>query len=230
MIATLTSRSDTTPARRCGYREAAILLRAIGEDQAASAASRLWPRDVQRLGKALASLEEVSVGQIDAVLDAFLDAVARAPGHGTGAGEYLQHVIDGAPTRGAVPRPLTATTAKQRQFGLRGLQWLSAPAIARFLRRRSPGLQAMTLACFAPARAADVVGAMGHVERCQVLQQLAAMPDAVAAAGVDADEDRQSVGRAGAAALFRRLDAAVQAQVVSRLRETDAGLAEYLTR
>jgi flagellar motor switch protein FliG len=72
---------------------AAVLLLALGEDDAARVLKHLDPREVQRVGSAMASLRSVNMGQISVVLDAFLDTVTGQSGITIGASEYVRKML-----------------------------------------------------------------------------------------------------------------------------------------
>jgi flagellar motor switch protein FliG len=213
------------------FRQAAILLRAIGDDQAARAATRLWPRDARRLGSAMAALGRVSARQTDTVVGAFLEALGNATHYGSGAGEYLQNLIDGSGTA-LRPRARRDAEAIRRQRGAPGPQWLSLAAVVRLVRSQAPNLRAMTLAYLEPARAAAVIDALAPEERTALLVQLAAVPGSLWAARErrsPGDRPERLGGWPAVAAIVRHLCAEAREDVVAAIGAVDAELAAYLS-
>ena len=229
---TFASQASSDDHRR--IRQGAILLLAIGEDQAARAVHRLWPRDVQRLGGAMAALGMVSARQMDAVLAAFLEAVGRDPQRDMGADDYLKNVLEGAPAPNRRPswRELMFSRSHSRLRGTDGLKWMTAAAIARCMRRQPPRLQAMALAYLEPERAARVIAAYSLADRCQVLVELAA-----ASANATAESPRRHAparaelgGAPAVAAILRRLEPEARGELLTGIGVEQPMLAAALQR
>ena len=56
-----------------GITKSAMLLLTIGEDEAAEVLKHLGPREVQKLGAAMAALKSVPRSQVEAVVDEFYE-------------------------------------------------------------------------------------------------------------------------------------------------------------
>jgi flagellar motor switch protein FliG len=207
-------------------RQAAILVRAIGRDQAARTVSRLWPRDAQRLGGAMATLGRVSDRQVDAVVGAFLEAVGTTHQHGLGASDYLKRLLDGA----GEPHQAVVDTPRPRRAD--GLAWMSTAAIVRLMRRQPPHLKAMTLAYLDSARAAEVVAGARPLERTEVLLELARLPGPARAqhdrSETHAPAMAQLGGCSGVAEILDRLEPGMRRQVLECIAVADPALAERL--
>ncbi|HTC52890.1 MAG TPA: hypothetical protein VK700_13220 [Steroidobacteraceae bacterium] len=64
-----------TPVARPNVRDAAVLLLSLGEQAAADVLQHLGPKDLQRIGKAMATVGQVSVAQVSHALSTFLTEV-----------------------------------------------------------------------------------------------------------------------------------------------------------
>ena len=60
-----------------GVEKAAILLLSLGQDEAAEVLKSLGPKDVQKLGHAMAALKQVHRDRIEKVMDEFADHAAK---------------------------------------------------------------------------------------------------------------------------------------------------------
>ena len=91
------SEARTADARKKGEIDpvdrAAILLLALGEQDAARVLKHLDPREVQRVGSAMASLANVDMAQIGHVVESFLDTVTGHSGLTIGASEYIRRML-----------------------------------------------------------------------------------------------------------------------------------------
>jgi flagellar motor switch protein FliG len=63
------------PAPHPNVRDAAVLLLSLGEKAAADVLKHLGPKDVQRVGAAMAAVGQVTVAQVSHTLSAFLNEV-----------------------------------------------------------------------------------------------------------------------------------------------------------
>ncbi|HET6470389.1 MAG TPA: flagellar motor switch protein FliG [Pseudomonadales bacterium] len=158
-----------------GVDRAAVLLLALGEDDAARVLKHLDPREVHRVGTAMAALRSVNMGQISMVLNAFLETVTGQSGLAIGASEYIRKMLIGAlgeeKSRTLVDRILGGTTA-----GLDKLKWLDARTIAEFMMHEHPQIQAIVLSSLEPEQAAEVLGFMTDPEaKVDVLTRIATL-------------------------------------------------------
>lgn len=225
------ARDDLSPLHK-----AAILLLAMGQDEAAKVLEHLEPREVQRVGAALSALGGVDTGHVDAVVNHFLEAVSGEPGPTLGANDYLKRLLVGAVIERRVPwRRRTPARGPLRAERYR---WTTPRAIAASLAGEPAQLQAMVLAYLRPARAARVLQALPLPVRVEVLLQLARLdmplPDALAAVSPLQQAGRRLAERAGvsdrrpAGAVFALLDDAAREPLMAALRERDPALAAGL--
>jgi flagellar motor switch protein FliG len=76
-----------------GINDSAILLLSIGEEQAAEVFKYLTPSEVQRLGQAMAKLNNVSRDKVDTVLDRFHSEAEQNSSVGSNSDEYIRSVL-----------------------------------------------------------------------------------------------------------------------------------------
>ena len=72
---------------------AAVLMLLLGEEQAANIIKYLGPKEVQNLGAAMHSVQDLSQEAIDAVLDEFLAFIKKQSTIGLGTSEYIETVL-----------------------------------------------------------------------------------------------------------------------------------------
>ena len=73
-----------------GLENSAILLMSLGEDGAAEVFKHLGPREVQKLGQAMAALKNVTREKMESVLDSFRSEAGEQTMIG-GANEEVKH-------------------------------------------------------------------------------------------------------------------------------------------
>ncbi|HEY1900680.1 MAG TPA: hypothetical protein VGG49_12910, partial [Steroidobacteraceae bacterium] len=81
---------------RSGTQRAAILLLTLGEHEAAQVLKHMGAREVQKIGAAMAQLQNVSREEVSGVLLDFSDGVSRQTSVGVGVDEFLRNVMTNA--------------------------------------------------------------------------------------------------------------------------------------
>jgi flagellar motor switch protein FliG len=154
---------------------AAILLLALGEEDAARVLKHLDPREVQRVGSAMASLANIDTGQISVVMDAFLDTVTGQSGLTIGASETIRRMLVGAlgeEKAGALlERILGGNTG-----GLDKLKWMDSRTVAEFILHEHPQIQAIVLSHLEADQAAEVLAYLTDTEaKVDLLMRIATL-------------------------------------------------------
>ena len=80
-----------------GIQRSAILLMSLGEEEAVEVFKRLGPREVQKLGPAMAKLSNVSREQVAKVLREFRREAEQQATIGVGVGPVRAHRADARP-------------------------------------------------------------------------------------------------------------------------------------
>ena len=73
--------------------QAAILLMSLGEADAAEVLKHMGPKEVQRVGVAMAQMKDVSKDDVTFVLNQFVDAVGGQTGLGVGNDDYIRSML-----------------------------------------------------------------------------------------------------------------------------------------
>src|SRR3546814_11772273 len=77
-----------------GSQRAAVLLMALGEDEAGQVLRHLTARDVQSVGGAMAALKNVSRDQADAVLDSFAQVIEQQTTLGRAPDDSIRQMLN----------------------------------------------------------------------------------------------------------------------------------------
>lgn len=135
---------------------AAIFLFALGEEGASKVLKHLDPREVQRVGAAMAALGNVDMGQIATVLGNFLETVSGQSGLTIGSSDTIRRMLVSAlgedKARTLLDRILGGNTA-----GLDKLKWMDPRTIGEFIVHEHPQIQAIVLSYLEPDQAAEVL-------------------------------------------------------------------------
>lgn len=220
---------------------AAILLLAIGENEAASVLKHLEPREVQRVGAAMSALGSVDTRKINSVMSTFLDTVSSQSGLGMGANAYLRKMMVSALGEQRADS-LMARILGGGLGGLERLKWMDTRAIADFMLHEHPQIQATVLACLEPDQAAEVLGLYpDDAARSEILRRVANLesipPGALQELSTVLEQQvarqgssrfAQLGGRRSAADIINNLDNALSDRVMEGIRTSDETLGEEI--
>ena len=220
---------------------AAILLLAMGEDEAAQVLRHLEPREVQRVGSAMSALGTVDSNRIHSVVTSFLDTVTGQTGLTVGADEYLKKMLIGAlgeQRAGSVMERILGSSLG----GLDKLKWMDARAIADFILGEHPQIQAIVIACLEPDQAAEVFDFFPDNEHSSEIIRRVANLESIPPGALDElalvleqQVDQQSSrrfaqlgGKRSAAEIMNNLDNTMSDLVMEGIRGNDETLCEEI--
>jgi flagellar motor switch protein FliG len=124
-----------------GTHRAAVLLLTLGEANAAEVLKHMGPKEVQKVGLAMAAMTNVPREQVSKVLESFSETVQEQTALGVGSEEYIRTVMVEAlgedKAKGLMDRILLGSSTK----GLEALKWMDARAVAELIRLEHPQIQ-----------------------------------------------------------------------------------------
>lgn len=150
----MTTRDDDA-----ALRNSAILMMALGEDAAAEVFRYLNPREVQELGSAMASLEQVTRADMDQVLESFRQEADQFMAVTLDSDEYIRAVLNKAlgADRAAGLIEDILDTGDGAGDGIDALNWLDASSVAELIADEHPQIIATILVHLERDRAADIL-------------------------------------------------------------------------
>lgn len=220
---------------------AAILLLAMGEEEAARVLRHLEPREVQRVGSAMSALGSVDSGRIHSVVTSFLDTVTGQTGLTVGADEYLKNMLVGALGEQRADSVMGRILGSSLG-GLDKLKWMDARAIADFILGEHPQIQAIVIACLEPDQAAEVFSFFPDNEHSSEIIRRVANLESIPPGALDelalvleTQVDQQSSrrfaqlgGKRSAAEIMNNLENTLSEQVMEGIRGSDESLCEEI--
>jgi flagellar motor switch protein FliG len=140
-----------------GIHKSAILLMSLGEDAAASVLKHLAPREVQKIGAAMATLKQVSREDMDGVLDDFSEVADQKTALGTGSDDYIRSVLVKALGDDKAATLLDRILHGGDTSGIEGLKWMDSSAVAELIRNEHPQIIATILVHLDRDQASEVL-------------------------------------------------------------------------
>lgn len=171
-----------------GVERAAILMLALGEQDAAEILSHMGPKEVQDLGLAMVNMTKVSTDQMETVMRSFVDTLGHQTALGIDSDKYIRNVLTTAlgqdKAAGVIDRILLGRDSK----GLDQLKWMDPRAIAELIRQEHPQIIAIVLSFLDPDQAAEVLEEFPEKVRPDVIMRIASLDGIQPAALQELDE------------------------------------------
>ena len=136
---------------------AAILLMSLGEKDAAEILKHMGPKEVQRVGSAMATLASVNQTQVEGVVSEFLDAVSGQTGMGLGADDYIRNMLTQALGQDKAGALIDRILLGGNTTGLDSLKWMEPRQVADLIRHEHPQIQAIVVSYLDADQSAEVL-------------------------------------------------------------------------
>ncbi len=225
-----------------GIERAAILLMTLGEKDAAEVFKLMNPKEVQKVGEAMARLGSVGREEVDEVLAEFCDTVDEQTALGIGNEEYLRNVLVNAlgedKAGNIIDRILMGHNAK----GLESLKWMEPRSVAELIRLEHPQIIAIILSYLESDQSAEVLAALPENMRADILIRIATLDGIQPSALKELDEmlEKQFTGNADslksagiggvktAANVLNFIDSSMEAEIMDKIKEADEELGQNI--
>ncbi|HZP85411.1 MAG TPA: flagellar motor switch protein FliG [Burkholderiales bacterium] len=224
-----------------GVTRSAILLMSIGEEEAVEVFKHLGPKEVQKLGQAMAKLTNVSREEVADVLREFRQTAGQQTSIGTAADQYLRSVLTRALGNEKAGPLIDRILQGQDVSGIESLKWMDSDSIAELIKNEHPQIIATILVHLDPDQAAEVLSKFNERLRNDAMLRIATLEGVQPAAlrdlnevlmqllaGTDKLKKSARGGIDAAADILNYLGATFEAAVTAHIRETDADLAQHI--
>jgi len=221
--------------------KAAILLMTIGEESAAEVLKHMGPKEVQRIGVAMANISDVSKDIVRQVMVDFIGTVNEKTSFGVGAGEYVRNVLTNAlgeeKAAGIIDRILLGGNAS----GLESLKWMDPRAVVDLVRNEHPQIIAIILSYLDSDQAAEVLSGMPEKVRSDLLLRIATLDGVQPAAMKELNNtlEKQLKGNSrvqssriggvkAAANILNFVESGIESSIMEKIKETDNDLGQEI--
>ncbi len=221
--------------------QAAVLLLSLGEEAAAQVLKHMGPKEVQRIGLAMASVHNVEKNEVEVVVDNFLHEVEKQTGIGIGTEEYIRKTLKQALGQDKADALIDRILAGASTKGLDTLKWMDSRAVADLIRYEHPQIQTIVLAYLDPDQSAEVLGQFPERVRLDLAMRIAALESVQPAALQELNNimERQLSGQTGAksaslggtkrtADILNFLDGSTQSALMEQMKDVDEEMAQKI--
>ena len=224
-----------------GTEKAAIFMMSLGEEAAADVLKYMDPKQVQSVGTAMATLENISNAKVDSVLQDFTSIIREQSGVGADSDEYIRKMLTNAlgedKAESVIDRILLGKNAK----GLDSLKWMDPRAVADVVKNEHPQIMAIVMSYLEPDHAAEVLKHLQDRMQADVLMRIASLEGVPPVALAELNEvlekqfsgssSVQSAGVGGvktAADILNFMDGASEESITEAITEQDADLCQAI--
>lgn len=216
---------------------AAILLMSLGEAEAAQILKHMGPKEVQRVGTAMATLKNITQDQVEAVMLDFLESVGKQTGMGIGSDTFIKNMLTEALGQDKANSLIDRILVGGNTTGLDTLKWMDGRAVAELIRFEHPQIQAIVLSYLESDQAAEVLGVLDEKVRLDVIMRVASLETIQPQALQELNDilEKQFSGNAStktskiggvkcAADIMNFIDTNIEADLMDSIKEIDADL------
>ena len=216
---------------------AAILLMTLGEKDAAEILKHMGPKEVQRVGTAMATLKNINQGQVEGVVSEFLDAVSGQTGMGLGSDDYIRNMLTQALGNDKAGALIDRILLGGNTTGLDSLKWMEPRQVADLIRHEHPQIQAIVVSYLDADQSAEILSNFDEKVCLDIIMRVAALEAVQPAALQELNDilERQFSGKAGAqttsmggvkvaASIVNFVDSTIAAELLEQIKEVDEDL------
>lgn len=224
-----------------GVLKAAILMLALGEEEAAKVMRYLGPREVQKLGAAMSSMKAVGSEQLEKVLDDFRTETESNTSLGMDSDEYIRTVLTKALGEDKASSLLNRILGTRDASGIESLKWMDGQSVADLVRNEHPQIIATILVHLDRYHACEVLNYFSERLRNDVVLRIATLDGVQPAAlrelnevltklltGNEALKKKPIGGVRAAAEILNFLPGDVESSVMENLKNYDPDMAQRI--
>jgi flagellar motor switch protein FliG len=224
-----------------GVDKAAILLLSLTEDDAAQILKNLEPKQVQKLGSAMAQIDDMTQSKITAVHKHFIEEIQNYSTIGFQSTDFVKRALTSAlgedKAANLIDQILMGTGAK----GLDSLKWMDSKQVASLIRNEHPQIQTIVMSDLDAEQSAEIRSQFPEKVRLDLMMRVANLEAVQPAALQELNEimEKQFAGQAGtqaakmgglksAADIMNYLDTNIEGQLMDAIREQDEEMSQQI--
>ncbi|MCC5880453.1 MAG: flagellar motor switch protein FliG [Idiomarina sp.] len=224
-----------------GVEKAAILLLSLSEEDAAQILKHLEPKQVQRVGMAMASLEDFSQEKVNAVHSLFLEEIQEFTTIGFKSEEFVRKALTAALGEDKAGNLIEQIVMGSGAKGLDSLKWMDSKQVATLIRNEHPQIQTIVLSYLDPEQSAEIMAQFSEKVRLDLMMRIANLEEVQPAALQELNEimEKQFAGQSGAQAakmgglkaaanIMNYLDTSVEGPLMDSIREQDEEMSQQI--
>lgn len=157
-----------------GIKKCAILLMSLGEEGASEVFKYLSPKQVQKIGHAMADLTSVNRIQVERVLREFMDIASERASLG-GSDDYIRSVLTKALGADKAGNLIERILHGGDTSGIEGLKWMDGASVAELIKNEHPQIIATILVHLERDQASEILNLFTERLRNDVVLRIATL-------------------------------------------------------
>lgn len=224
-----------------GVEKAAILLLSLSEEDAAQILKHLEPKQVQKVGMAMANMADMTQDKITAVHSAFIEEIQNFSTIGFQSQDFVKKALTAALGEDKAGNLIEQIILGGGSKGLDSLKWMDSKQVASIIRNEHPQIQTIVLSYLDAEQSAEIVSQFPEKVRLDLMMRIANLEEVQPAALQELNEimEKQFAGQAGAQAakmgglkaaaeVMNYLDTNIEGQLMDAIREHDEEMAQQI--
>ncbi|WP_046003916.1 flagellar motor switch protein FliG [Pseudoalteromonas rubra] len=224
-----------------GVDKAAILLLSLTEEDAAQILKHLEPKQVQKVGMAMAALDDLSQAKISAVHNLFIEQIQSFSTIGFQSEDFIKKALTAALGEDKAASLIDQIVMGSGAKGLDSLKWMDSKQVANIIRNEHPQIQTIVLSYLEPEQSAEILAQFPEKVRLDLTMRIANLEEVQPAALQELNEimEKQFAGQAGAQAakmgglkaaadIMNYLDTNIEGQLMDSIREHDEEMSQQI--
>ncbi len=223
-----------------GLLDSAILLLALGEEAAAEVFRHLAPKEVERLGEAMARSRSTDRDRLQQVLERYDETAGRHDSLVADNDAYVRRVLTRALGEDRARPMLERVVPQSGNSGIERLKWMDADSVAALIAREHPQIVATVLVQLERDHAAAVLALLDEPLRQELVLRIARLDaiqpaalqelDATLLAALSAGDASRAAKLGGSKTVAELLNmlGSSDGSVLDAIRESDPDLAQEI--
>jgi len=224
-----------------GVEKCALLMLSLTPEDAAQIFRNLEPKQVQKLGMKMASLEDSSQSKVSSVHRAFIEDIQKYSNIGLDSEDFVRASLIEALGEDKAGNLVDQIILGSGSKGLDSLKWMDARQVASIIQNEHPQIQTIVLSYLDPEQSAEIITQFPEKIRLDLMMRIADLEEVQPAALQELNEimEKQFAGQAGAQAakmggskaaadIMNYLDTAIEGPLMDSLRETDEDMSQQI--
>ena len=224
-----------------GVDKAAILLLSLAEDDAAQILKHLEPKEVQKLGTAMARVEDMTQRKITAVHKHFIEEIQNYSTIGFQSTDFVRRALTAALGEDKASNLVDQILMGEGARGLDSLKWMDPKQVASIIQNEHPQIQTIVVSFLEAEQSAEILSQFPENVRLDLMMRVANLEEVQPAELQELNEimEKQFAGQAGtqaakmgglksAANIMNYLDTNIEGQLMDAIREQDEEMSQQI--
>ncbi|TEW51659.1 flagellar motor switch protein FliG [Psychromonas algicola] len=224
-----------------GVEKSAILMLSLTPQDAAQIFRNLEPKQVQKLGMKMASLEDSNQVKVSSVHRAFIQDIQKFSNIGLDSEDFVRNSLIEALGEDKAGNLVDQIILGSGSKGLDSLKWMDARQVASIIQNEHPQIQTIVLSYLDPEQSAEIITQFPEKIRLDLMMRIAGLEEVQPAALQELNEimEKQFAGQAGAQAakmggtkaaadIMNYLETGIEGPLMDSLRETDEDMSQQI--